>query len=1003
MSNKEHHPLDAIISSKEGVSAVWLVPVIALLFGAWLIVKAVYERGVYVTVQFNQASGIVVGKTEVRYKGLPVGVVRQVEVTDDLQSLLVQIEMVASSEELLTDNTTFWYVTADVSFQGVTGLDTLLSGSYINVQPDLENRGNPSRFFVALNEAPELDKSTPGLHITLKTNTLGSIDKNSPVSFKQIPVGHVSGVQYNVDDSTVDISVFIKPEHAYLVKENSIFWNASGFEFTGSLTSGIKIKTESVGSIISGGIAFDDPKFSTPLPSAKSGHAFTLHPDFQTAEMGHEITLMLDWDTGIDRGALIEYQGLTLGVIDAFSKIDPTSRKITALAKVSPRVVPYLTSESQFYIVTPELDLGGVTNLHTLLKGPHLSLRPSLKGEPQTQFNVFAHKPAYDYDEPGLHIMLTTSNIESLKVGTNIYYKKQPVGTVQAIENKTPEQLIVHIHIKEEFKQYVTSNTRFWNTSGIKITAGLQGVKVKAHSLQSILAGGIAFDTHTTADKKPVNNGDTFALIASEKLAKQSLPFTLVVDDIKGIKPTTRIIHRGLVIGSVHAINHNQAYYEVNVGLMPEFDYLLKASSKFWLVNPQLTLSGITDTEALFGGSYIAVSAGEGAIKQRFMLHKKPPAKSIQAKGLQLTLMSENGASLVPGSPISYKGISVGQIDSVDLSEQGKNTVLSVTIDESYQHLVNQYSRFYVSSGISLTTDLTSVELQAESAEAILRGGLSFYNPNADATPLTKEGEQFTLFSNRNKAKMAGQKIRIKFRNTSGIKAGLAIKFHQQKIGSISYVDFINQEHGAIAYGYLTDYGKQFAVEGSRFYFEESKLGLTGNTHISSALQGGFIGVSPGNGNTKTEFIATNTAPATTALPFGLNLTLAAESLGSVRVGNPVLYKQIPVGRVIGVDLAENADRVNIYINISDRYTPLVTRKSKFWNTSGFHLEAGLFSGINLESESLETLMSGGIAFATPANTSEDNSALPAFFQLYQTASSEWQHWSPKIPLATQK
>ncbi|WP_286234021.1 PqiB family protein [Thalassotalea sediminis] len=999
MSNKEHRPLDAIISPKEGVSAVWLVPVIALLFGAWLLIKAVYERGVYITVQFNNASGIVVGKTEVRYKGLPIGVVRQVEVTDDLQSLLVKIEMVSSSEELLTNNTKFWYVTADVSFQGVTGLDTLLSGSYIRVQPDLEHRGNPSRFFVALNEAPELEKSTPGLHLTLKTQSLGSINKNSPVTFKQIPVGNVSGVQYNIDDGTVDISVFIKPEHAYLVKENSIFWNASGFEFTGSLTSGIKVKTESIGTIISGGIAFDDPKFSTPLPPAKSGDEFVLHPDFQTAEMGHEITLMLDWDTGIDRGALIEYQGLTLGVIDAFSKIDPKTRKITALAKVSPRVVPYLTSDSQFYTVTPEFDLGGVTNLHTLLKGPHLSLRPSLKGEPQTTFNVYAHRPAYTYDEPGLHLMLTTNKMSSLKVGTNIYFKKQVVGSIQAIENKTSEEVLVHIHIKEKYKQYVTSNTRFWNTSGIKVTAGIQGLALKANSLQSILAGGISFGTLTKGSTQPVKNGDVFPLLANRKIAKQSLPITLSVNDIKGVKMGTRVIYRGHVIGSVHSIAHGQEYHQLAIGLLPEFDYLLKSSTKFWLVDPKLSLSGITDTDALFGGNYIAVAEGKGEVTNKFVLHLNPPALDTSARGLQLTLISSTGTRLVPGNPIDYKGIEVGRIDSLALSEAGDETRISISIYEQYQHLINHHTRFYSASGLTITTSLTGFALNAESAETILRGGLSFYNPKSDAQPITQEGERFTLFSDFDEAKMAGKAIKIKFARITGLKPGLSIKFHQQKIGTISYVDFASQTQGAIAYGYLNDYGKKFAVEGSRFYYEEAKLGLVGNKHIGAALQGGFIAVSPGNGPPKADFIATNSPPAITALPFGLNITLVANSLGSVRVGNPVLYKQVPVGSVIGIDLAESADKVNIYVNIEKRYRTLVTSETQFWNTSGFNMEAGLFAGVTIESESLETIMSGGIAFATPKPSTKSNQVLPPTFKLHQSMKKEWRSWSPKIEL----
>lgn len=321
----QDHP-DALVREKEGISAVWLIPAIALIFGVWLMVKTIVEQGFYITVQFETATGMVEGKTEVRYKGLPVGKVVAIDVSDDLQHVDVNIEMVSATKALLTDKTKFWFVTADVSFQGVSGLDTLFSGGYISVQPDLNNEGESTRHFVALADAPIMDQDTPGLHITLETDTLGSLDKNSPVNFKQINVGHVSGYKFNASTGKVNIMVFIKPEFTHLVKENSIFWNSSGFEMTGSLTSGLKVKTDSLGSIISGGIAFDDPKFEASMPEAQNGHAFVLHPDFQTAEMGHDITLILDWDAGIDRGSQIEYQGLTLGVIDSFEKIDSTLR-----------------------------------------------------------------------------------------------------------------------------------------------------------------------------------------------------------------------------------------------------------------------------------------------------------------------------------------------------------------------------------------------------------------------------------------------------------------------------------------------------------------------------------------------------------------------------------------------------------------------------------------------------------------------------------------------------
>lgn len=489
-NNDERHPA-AYVTRKKGISAIWIVPIIALLFGAWLIVKAVSERGSFITVQFDNASGIVVGKTEVRYKGLPTGIVTGLEVSEDLKSVIVEIEMVASAKNMLTDNTLFWAVTADISFQGISGLDTILSGNYINVQPDFEGKGNARKEFIALSEPPILSETTPGLHINLQADKLGSLGRNSPVSYKQINVGHVSGYHFDNQTNKVNIKVFIEPAYAHLVKENSHFWNASGFEVSGSFSAGMQVKTESLASIVSGGIAFADAKFEAVLPTAKNGQQYQLFSNFQTAEMGHEIELILHWNANIEPGASILYQGLKLGYIESFTTIDSQTRKITALAKINPRAIPYLTSQTQFYVVSPQLSLSGITHLNGLIKGAHISLRPSLKGQPQHQFTVLNNKPAYSYDEPGLHLVLKASHIESLAVGTGIFYKKQKVGSIQAITNKTANEFDVHIYIQEQYQELINSDSHFWHTSGIKVKGGLQSFEVQANSLQSILTGGI--------------------------------------------------------------------------------------------------------------------------------------------------------------------------------------------------------------------------------------------------------------------------------------------------------------------------------------------------------------------------------------------------------------------------------------------------------------------------------------------------------------------------------
>lgn len=998
----DQQPPKATIVEHKGISAVWLIPMIALIFGVWLVIKSVSERGTYITVQFENASGIVAGKTQVRYKGLPAGVVTSVNISDDLQSVIAEIEMASSTSNLLTENTLFWYVTADISLQGISGLDTLLSGSYINIQPDFDGNGISQQQFIALSEPPPLDKSTPGLHLILQADSLGSVTKNAPVSYKKMTVGYVSGYQYSSENQRVNINVFIKPEFAHLVNQHSKFWNASGIEVSGSLTSDIQIKTESVASLISGGIAFDDAKFEEAKPPAKNGDKYPLYADFQTAEMGDQIELLLNWDSGIDRGASILYHGLKLGVIDAFTNIDPQKQFITATAKINPRATPYLTSNTQFFVVKPTIDLGGVNNINALLKGSYVSLRPTLDGDPKKSFTVYNNKPAYRYDEPGRHLMLTATDVSSLRVGSGVYYRKQKVGTVQAIDNTVATEQLVHIHIQDKYKHFVKQDSHFWNISGITMSGNLQGVNIQAHSLQTVLSGGIAFDSPKHDNNDNVNNGDNYQLYPDKEIAQERVLIQLTAASSKGLSSNTKIRFQGEKVGSVHKIERHNSGIKMVVGLKPDYQFLTKEHSQFWLAQPTLSLAGLRDSEAIFGGTYIGVNAGEGRATSSFTLASTPPKKRASAPGLQLSLNTSTGQAIDTGSPVSYKGIVVGQVDNVAIDSNNHDITLNITINDDYRHLVTYQTRFYNASGVTVSGGLSNFVVKAASADAIIRGGISFYTPqNNGAATNAQDDEHFTLFNNIADAQMAGISISIHFNSTEGLKDKLPIKYQDQQVGEVSKIIFDPKSYGATVFALLNDNGKKFAVNGSKFWHQTSELGLVGNNNVTSILDGGFIGVLPGKGKVQTQFTAEDIAPAVTSLPYGLNITLIANQLGSVRVGNPVLYRQMKVGRVIGVELSSLANNVNIYINIAKRYAPLVNADSKFWNNSGFTIDAGLLSGINIDSESLETLMAGGISFATPNKTTKQSQKLiqRQQFELHSTKNDEWVSWAPKISI----
>lgn len=994
---------------RQGISIVWFIPFIALIFGGWLGVKALSEQGVFITIEFENGVGIVPKKTEVRYKGLVTGIVDKVVPSDDLQSVIAEVEMTQSFSDYLTENTKFWLVSADISLQGVSGLDTILSGSYINIIPDSNEDAKSQDHFVALNEAPQLDMTTPGLYLTLQTNVLGSISENSPITFKQIPIGYVTGYHYVEDRQGININVFIEQEYAHLVKENSLFWNTSGMQVTASITAGVKINTDSLASIIGGGIAVDTLSYQEKLAPAKNGDTFALHSDFQSAEMGHEIELTLDWNSGVNHNAAILYQGLTIGSIDSFSKIDPKTRKITAKAKVNPRVVPYLTEQSQFYLVSPHIDLTGVSNAKTLLTGTFISIRPSLQGKPTNKFSVFNAKPPYRYTEPGLHLIIEANDRHSLQVGSNIYFKQQVVGSVQAVDTIGAEKHLIHIHVEEEYQHYVTSLSHFYNNSGVKIKANLLGVDIKAQSLQSILTGGISFvNVENEPGDKPVVNGDKFNLFANQKLAEQRTIFTLVISANELISTNTRILHRGEEIGAIHNIEVLGDKSKLYLGLLPEYEKILREGTQFWLSKPNLSLSGATDTDALLGGSYITFNLDEENQKHKtdFVLLTSPPAKYASASGLQLSLVTSSASVATAGSSISYRGVVVGQVDNITLDKEADKVRINITIDDEHKSLIQADTRFYNASGIMLSGGLGDFVVKTESVDAVLRGGISFYNPTSSNKTLVKvkELDSFELFDHFEQAKNAGLAIRIHFNDFSGLKVNTKVVYQDQEIGSVTRLIFNDDEVGVTALVLLNDIGAKFAQQGADFWVVVPEIGLVGSKNVASLLGGAFISLLPGNTNGKqqTVFEGLELPPTIKKLPYGLNVKLIAQRLGSVRIGNPVLYRQVKVGEVIGIDLSPTAESVDVFINIAKRYAPLVNSGSKFWNTSGVNIEASVFSGVNIDSESIETLIAGGIAFASPDLDSDSTGEQEQIesFLLHQDINEDWLEWNPKIAIS---
>ncbi len=205
---------------------------------------------------------------------------------------------------------------------------------------------------------------------------------------------------------------------------------------------------------------------------------------------------------------------------------------------------------------------------------------------------------------------------------------------------------------------------------------------------------------------------------------------------------------------------------------------------------------------------------------------------------------------------------------------------------------------------------------------------------------------------------------------------------------------------GVDARALLEEHANELAREGSEFWMVKPQLSLTKTANLETLVTGQYISVKPGQGKRKREFTIRDKPPAVLQQSSGLNLVLVSPRLGSVKAGVPVYYREMVVGSVLGTELAETADHVRIFINIEARYAPLVTEKSKFWNASGINVHFGLFAGAKINTESLESIIGGGIAFATPDNANMGAAAIDGKeFRLYKERKDAWLEWRPVISL----
>jgi paraquat-inducible protein B len=325
---------NAVIRRRRRFSLFWLIPIVCGGIGVYLVITTLADRGPLITITFKTANGITAQQTQVEHKAVSLGMVEDVKLADDMASVQIHVRMNRQGERVLTNHARFWVVRPRLNTGNISGLETLVSGAYIEVDPGTPG-GAFQKHFTGLEDPPGTRSDEPGHTYVLKAKALGSLAPGAPVFYRDVNVGEMLSYDLGKDQGPVTINVFVKAPFDKFVHENTHFWNASGISVNFG-AEGLHVELESFQALLSGGIAFDSP-VKSPAPTSTGNQQFNLFDNKAEADASGfrknipVVTYFKSSVTGLGKGSPVQVFGIQIGsVTDVRLVMDPATKAMRA-------------------------------------------------------------------------------------------------------------------------------------------------------------------------------------------------------------------------------------------------------------------------------------------------------------------------------------------------------------------------------------------------------------------------------------------------------------------------------------------------------------------------------------------------------------------------------------------------------------------------------------------------------------------------------------------------
>lgn len=580
--------------------------------------------------------------------------------------------------------------------------------------------------------------------ITLVSNDGYNIDtKAANIFFKGSRAGNIISMDYDPSKDQTTFKIRLKSEFSHLANKDAHFWivepriGLDSIEGLGAISQGPYIN------------------FETSSASKEMKHDFILHTSAPQIN-GKHFRLIANESYSLKSGVNVIYKDIIIGTLRKF-KLTKNSEKVVFDVLIASKYTYLVNDSSRFHIEgATELDasyegiylnigsLSSMVNSGIVLKTSNLKAKKHKRN-----FTLFEDFRALEEDtyvnDGGKKFSLLAKTLGSIQKGSPLIYKGIKVGKVVSFTlNKDKGLVDINVYVKKEYADQVNISTSFFNRSGIEVKAGLDGVKIQTGSVEAIMRGGIAFKTPLMA--KEVKKSHVFTLYEDEDAVDDKyVDISFLMKEESSLKEGSAIVYKSIPVGQVKDLKLVDDEIIIQALIKEEHTNLLAQDSIFWVEDIHIGIDEVKNPSAILSGAFIKVLKGSSEINaSKFSLSNTAPVATKNKEGLRVLVTGTKLSSLDIGSPVFYRQVKIGSVESFGLSPDAKGVELKLFIDKCYRYLVKEDSIFYNATAIGVDVSLLGVKISTETISTMINGGISMVTPESKGEP-AKQMQSFKL------------------------------------------------------------------------------------------------------------------------------------------------------------------------------------------------------------------------------------------------------------------